>query len=727
MASGAVKTDWSRYELDDNGDFLTDDEGNFVERAVPAAPKSNLREDVTFAGSEKAGKGASAVFPRTAKAVGEGKGYGSQALAAGVDLLSLPGRTIASTRGGEAGANPFSYGKPFGFNPEALRASPGSGESLEALAETKGKSFGGRIVRDPGMAAALLLAPFTGGLSSLPVYGRLAAQGTAAGAASAGAHQADNVLEGEGVKAGQALGEIALNALIPMAGKAIAQPLKKAGVKILHSVIKPEKAVLKAGYGRPGDAMHGTRAILESGRGGTLKSSLEQVESRADELGDLVEDILLQKSRKATITTPGAKPAPSATPRGVETTGRPVSEAADDVIFTGTPGKPALGGLQALPESTVPGAPDVVPAGPPTSPALLERTRGTPEVLTTPPPRPRSQPPEVVIPPNRTAMPNQIDPRFVRPQARSTTNQPPIPDALPGEAYGVPSGRNLPAALGNRQVQGVAEAAEDLAEAVGATPEEVLRFIEAPAGKPTVQAGGASAGAAPQGRALPPGAQDPPGTTRDITKIVDLLGALQGAKKGLGQEMAAYEHAGLLDDIGSGVSQWADDIGARGTGVVTPLQALKYQRGVGKFGKFDYGQNPQLIPPKSRVANKFYERIGDKLEEVAPEIGPLRREQSELIPQRMALMAALARTDKNFALQLKEAIAAASAMAGAGAAGPAGALPGLSLAGTIHASQSPRVANALYKAGGSLDRESAMRDAVKRLLLQAGFSEPQEP
>lgn len=723
MASGAVKTDWSKYELDDNGDFLTDDEGNFVEKSVPAAPKSNLREDVTFAGSEKAGKGASAVFPRTAKAVGEGKGYGSQALASIVDLLSLPGRTIASTRGGEAGQNPFEYGKPFSLNPEAIREGAGDGAHLESLAETKGKSLGGSIVRDPGMAAALSMTPFTGGFSALPVYGRLAAQGFAAGLASAGAHQADNILEGEGVKAGQALGEIALNALIPMAGKAIATPLKKAGTKILHSVIKPEKVVQKAGFSRPGDPMHGSRAILEADRGGTLKSSLEQVENRIEELENAVEEAVLRRGRPTTITTPGTKATSKPAPQGVEATGGVVS---DDVIYSGAGPKPSLGGTKALPESTVPPAPDVVQAGAPGSPALLGRTRETPSVLVTPAPRPKPEVADVLLTPNRAAMPNQVDPRFVRPTATRTTNQPPIPDAPEGVAYGVPSNRNLPAALGPRQVQGtpqgMQEAAEELAEAVGATPEEVLRFIEAPKATPAGPQGG------PSGRILPGGAPESQGTTQDITKLVNLVKALERTKGGLGRELSDFEHAGLVDDIGAGAKEWAEDLAARpGSEGATLMQALKYQRGVGKFGKFDYGQNPQLIPAKSRVANKYYGEIGDDLEAMVPEIGPLRREQSELIPQRMALMAALARTDKNFAAGLKEAIAAASAMQGAVAAGPAGALPGLSLAGGLHASQSPRVASGLYRAGKSLDQESRMRDAVKRLLLQAGFSEPQEP
>lgn len=687
--------------------------------APPKPPKSNLREDVTFAGSEKAGKTASAFLPRTAKAVAEDKSYGNQAGSAGLDLLSLVGRALMTEKGRE-GAKGNKFRQMLGKE----EAPQSDFDWRESLADTQGKGFVDKVVRDPGMAAALMAAPFTAGLSSLPVYGRLAAQGAAAGAASAGAHQAENVIQGEGVKAGQAAGEIALNALIPMAGKWGSGLLKKAGTKILHSVIKPEKAVQKAGFSRPGDPMHGSRAILEADRGGTLKSSLEQVENRIEELENAVEEAVLRRGRPTTITTPGAKPAPKPEFRGVNTTGGVVPD--EDVIYASAGSKPALGGAKALPESTVPPAPDVVQAGAPASPALLGRTRETPSVMVTPAPRPQPDVADVLLTPNRTAMPNQIDPRFVRPTATRTSNQPPIPDAPEGVAYGTPSGRNLPAALGSRQVQGapqgMQEAAEELAEAVGATPDEVLRFIEAPKASP------AAGAQVPPGRALPGGTPEPQGTTQDITKVINLLQSLERAKGGLGRELTDFEHAGLVDDIGAGAKEWANDLAARkGSEGATLMQALKYQRGVGKFGKFDYGQNPQLIPAKSRVANKFYSEIGDDLQSAAPEIAALRREQSELIPQRMALMAALARTDKNFAAGLKEAIAAASAMSGAAAAGPAGALPGLSLAGALHASQSPRVASGLYKAGKSLDRESLMRDAVKRLLLQGGFSEPQEP
>ena len=687
--------------------------------APPKPPKSNLRDDVTFAGSEKAGKTASAFLPRTAKAAAEDKSYGNQAGSAGLDLLSLVGRALMTEKGREnARGNKIRQllGKE--------EAPQSDFDWRESLADTQGKGFVDKVVRDPGMAAALMAVPFTAGLSSLPVYGRLAAQGAAAGAASAGAHQAENVIQGEGVKAGQAAGEIALNALIPMAGKALVGPMKSAGAKILHSVVKPEKAVLKAGYGRPGDPMHGSRAILEADRGGTLKSSLEQVENRLDELENAVEDAVLQKGRPTTITSPGAKPAPKPEFQGVNVTGGVVPD--EDVIYASAGSRPALGGVKALPESTVPPAPAVVQAGAPASPALLGRTRETPSILVTPAPRPQPNVADVLLTPNRTAMPNQIDPRFVRPTATRTSNQPPIPDAPEGVAYGSPSGRNLPATLGNRQVQGTTqgmqEAAEDLAEAIGAAPEDVLRYIKAPKAKP------AAGSQASPGRALPGGTPEPQGTTQDITKVINLLKSLERTKGSLGREVADFEHAGLADDIGAGVKEWASDLAERSGGEgATLMQALKYQRGVGKFGKFNYGQNPQLIPAKSRVANEYYSEIGDDLQAAVPEIGPLRREQSELIPQRMALMAALARTDKNFAAGLKEAIAAASAMAGAASAGPAGALPGLSLAGGLHASQSPRVASGLYKAGKSLDRESATRDAIKRLLLQVGFSEPQEP
>lgn len=687
----------TRYKLDpETGDVLFDENGDAIEEAATAAPapKPDATVDDAF-------------MPRTTKAGREGAGLGKKALAIGNDLLSLPGR-LADSKGG-AVPNYGGLGvtaPPIAPRPEDVQA------HLNDMADTQGKGFVSGAIRSPGTAAAILAAPLTGGVS-LGGIGGAALRGGLTGLASAAAHQGDNVLEGQGVSPLGAGAEVALNAAIPAIGTWAAPYVKLAGSKIFNSVIKPTKQALRAGYN--------TEKFLDTGLGGSLKNSYEAVEAKLDDLAAQIEDIITQKSRPATVTTKGAAPGPNAPRSGVETSGGVASDPAEDVIYQGTAPRPAVAGLRGLPESTVPGPEEVIQAGM-NRPAALP----PPGPLITPAPRPRLETPDVAVTPSRSPMPNRIDPRYIRPSATLTPNQPPIPAVPLNEAYGVPSSRNLPATLGGRGLQATpSRAPEEAAEAVLGRPPLPARLAgQGPRRGPAGAEAGPEA-AAPgfqpsQGR-LPPGA---PEEVVDITKRVDLLDALQSTNRGLRQELTSGAHAGLADDIGAGQAQWLSDLQTRNmAGPVSPVNALTYQRGVGAMGKFDYGQNPQLVPPKARVANKLYGQIGDRLQEVAPEIAPLRKEVSELIPARMALMNALERTDKNFAMGLKEAIAAAGAMQGAAAAGPVGALPGLGLAGSIHASQSPKVGNYLYGLGGRLSRPSAMRDAIKRYLLQTIFAQ----
>ena len=130
-------------------------------------PKSNLRDDVTFLGSEKLGKIASGLFPRTAEAVATGKPYANQVLGAGLDQLSA-GRLVAAA-------------------PEALK---GGDAYLESVGDTEGKNWVGQTLRDPATGLALLTAPlagFTGGLAKGAVRGGAGLVSRLAGGAAAGA------------------------------------------------------------------------------------------------------------------------------------------------------------------------------------------------------------------------------------------------------------------------------------------------------------------------------------------------------------------------------------------------------------------------------------------------------------------------------------------------------------------------------------------------------------
>jgi hypothetical protein len=634
---------------------VTDDPPN-EETANPGNTKpevSSARDNVTFLGSETLGKFAADMFPRVAKGAVEGRGMLHQAGAGLNDALSLVGRGIASS----------------GVAPEGAKLSDGN----PGLGEIKGSTLSGRILRDPGAGAALAAAPFTGGVS-LGGLGGVALRGGLTGLASVGAHQNENLLEGQGFRPGEAAGEMALNVGIPVAGKILAPVAKRAGVKIYNSILKPSERTIKAGFApSKAEVMKGTEALLETGHTskGSLADANRSVDDRIDELAAQIEDIITQKSRPQTVTTKAAAFQGLAGKTGVNTTGGVVPE------------PPPANGLPMGGQKQI--GPGSIPMGMPKA---------------------RANPPGVVVTPNRAPMPNQIDPRFIQPRGGATPNQPPIPDVEGGAAYGIPSDRNLPATLGAAPALQPAQAQPNPADLP-------VRSV------PEIQPQGIGGGQA----------QLPPGTAEnviDVTNRISLPGALRGANSGIRQELRAGDHAGHALDLQKGAQEWLEDMAASGKiGPVSPKVALQYQRGVGAMGKFDYGQNPQLVPSKARVANKLYGQIGDRLENVAPEIGPLRAEISKLIPQRMALTDAAARTDKNFAVGLREAMAGAAALTGAMSGGAAAALPALGLAGSIRASSSPRVGDAMFRAGKSLAKQSPTRDAIKRWLLETIYA-PQE-
>lgn len=152
-----------------------------------------------------------AMFPRTAKSLDKGEGFGRKALNVGLDAASLIGRGIAALP--ERGKGGDAY--------------------LESLAETEGKTFAGKILRDPATTVGLATAPVAGGLA----LGRLgltglraaAAAGAGEGLASAATHQAENISQGKGVNVGQAALETGLSAAVPVGIGGIASGIRALG------------------------------------------------------------------------------------------------------------------------------------------------------------------------------------------------------------------------------------------------------------------------------------------------------------------------------------------------------------------------------------------------------------------------------------------------------------------------------------------------------------------
>lgn len=199
-----------------------------------AQPKGDQRDDVTFLGSEQAGKFASSYFPRTAKAVGEGEGFGKQFLSAGADLLSLPGRSLTAKAKGLASL-PGRVGEAKGFGGvvKELAAPFGGKEEFQAeQSKIKGDGFVEGITRSPQLGAAVLTAPLSAAAGGLIKGGQLAARsaqgllaGATEGAVSSAVTQAENIREGKGVSGKQAALEFGASAatggLVPGLGSAI--------------------------------------------------------------------------------------------------------------------------------------------------------------------------------------------------------------------------------------------------------------------------------------------------------------------------------------------------------------------------------------------------------------------------------------------------------------------------------------------------------------------------
>lgn len=675
----------------------------------PKPPAPNPRDQVTFLGSENLGKIMADVFPRVAEGTVKGRGAGAQAKAGLLDAVSLPGRGIAAS----------------GPAPEGATWKDGNPD----LGKIKGDRFAGKVLRDPGTGAALLTAPFTAGLSVVPEatnlaralnYARVAGQGAIAGTASAAAHQAENSLEGMEVSPKEALGEIALNALLPVASRAGGKVLKAGGKKILNTILKPKQGVqeqvAKTGEKTIADLIFKHR--LDSPV--PFTGGVEGIQTRNDALRDKMNEefgqILDDADRVVTLTS---KAPPQAAAQGK--TNIFASGGTEAAPIRMPPEQAArLGRADLLPESTVPGPDDVVAAGM-NRPVLL--TDGRPAVIVTPAPRPVANPPQVIITPNQVEMPNQIDPRLIQPRAMPTSNQPPISDAPAGTAYGIPSSRNLPVPRGNATPPAALPPGVPLSGADPLTAEEAALLGLPPGATAAPGAGFAQASPLNQVRLEAP-LRDAE-TVVDLTKKINLQEAIDNAFGKLGREFSDQgKHAGVLPGIDQGKEYWEQALARKtGDGNVPIRFSQGFKQEAGDAGNF-LATDPGDVKGKARFANALYREIRDQQNEMMPDLIPINKVLSETHPIKEGLADAIPRLEKNNLITPSDLWTLAPAAVGGGV-GMAASNPlaaSLAFAAPLavnRLSKNPTVASQLYRFGESMADPGAFGTLRKRAIERA--------
>lgn len=197
-----------------------------------------LGQGLTYLGSEAGADIAEAEFPRTAEAVRSGKGFIGQTTAAGLDLLSLPGRALASLLGKD--------------DDETF---------IQSLAQKEGEGFVGDIVRDPATGAAVLTLPLSAafttgklGLSAAAPLTRGVIAGAGEGLLGSTVNQVENVAtKGEEFSPGQVALETGVSAAIPVLGKGVGVVANKALGKLTQELSGVSQEALRkfgTGFGK---------------------------------------------------------------------------------------------------------------------------------------------------------------------------------------------------------------------------------------------------------------------------------------------------------------------------------------------------------------------------------------------------------------------------------------------------------------------------------------------
>lgn len=197
-------------------------------------------------------------FPRTSKSVERGDSSPKQVLNAGLDLLTLPGRTLASL------------------------SELASGNFNESMKDTKGERFLGKVLRSPSTAAMTVAAPFTAGASLLGL-----AQMGAAGALGT---QLENVSESEApdlyksseeASLPEFAGETGLNIVGGKVGQLAGQYVVKPALSTLGKIGKSawENSLLKYINPTENQTIAGVKKSVLSkyGLGGRPDKALEQI------------------------------------------------------------------------------------------------------------------------------------------------------------------------------------------------------------------------------------------------------------------------------------------------------------------------------------------------------------------------------------------------------------------------------------------------------------------
>jgi len=203
--------------------------------------------DVTFDQTQQAAPQPTtpqqAAFPRTMRAIEQGQPYLKQAMGAGLDLLSGPGRAAASTMAApmqrpevHTGPGAKMTFPTSDMDPEQIKQ-----QAMESMAKLEGDGFLESIVRDPATGAVMLTLPITGPMmAAAKTAGPVFAAGAIEGGASVAAHQAENVLAGKGIDPLSATGEMTLS-MLPGLASVVGKKALAAAPNILRQSVKPAR------------------------------------------------------------------------------------------------------------------------------------------------------------------------------------------------------------------------------------------------------------------------------------------------------------------------------------------------------------------------------------------------------------------------------------------------------------------------------------------------------